>query len=240
MNIKFVSACFFSIYLISPSLFAADNWADYNNRYKLTDPDMKLVNNRGDGFDLLYGTRNFRAVLPGMQYRGGANNLYHKDSKRDNQNPLPNDGLMNLCEEGFSSAVYLYATNYSTAPSEVSCVNRLNNLPNKLSYLQVSPFGDQGLKKIMTLVRESILSESIGPIYTHCWNGWHASGLVSAVALRQFCNWSVDQAVAYWDRNTDGVNKDPYYEKSRDRIRTYQIADDLSIDKKLTAKICPQ
>ena len=37
----------------------------------------------------------------------------------------------------------------------------------------------------------------------HCWNGWHASGYISALSLRQFCGVSGSDAVAYWIRNTD-------------------------------------
>ncbi|MFN3454216.1 MAG: hypothetical protein ACK41T_04595 [Pseudobdellovibrio sp.] len=38
----------------------------------------------------------------------------------------------------------------------------------------------------------------------HCWNGWHASELVSALSLRQFCGMSALDALAYWNANADG------------------------------------
>ena len=73
---------------------------------------VKVTDNWGNQFEDLYGTRNMRPVLHGVAYRGGANNYYHKRNKRKNQNPLPSDGLLNLCQEGFSGAVYLYQQNH--------------------------------------------------------------------------------------------------------------------------------
>ena len=43
----------------------------YHARYKLTDPYAKAVDNHGDGFEDLYGVRNFREVLKGVLFRGG-------------------------------------------------------------------------------------------------------------------------------------------------------------------------
>ena len=84
----------------------------YINRYNLNCLNDKLVDNRGEGYDSLYGTRNFRPILHGIAYRGGANNYYHKQNKRNNKNPMPMDGLENLTEEGFSKVMYLYTTNF--------------------------------------------------------------------------------------------------------------------------------
>jgi hypothetical protein len=102
--------------VISNPAFATQG-SEYRTRYRLSDARQKLVDNQGNGFSLLYGTRNFRSVLNGVYYRGGANNYYHKTNKRDNMNPLPTDGLQNLCEEGFSTALYLYSANYSACGS---------------------------------------------------------------------------------------------------------------------------
>src|SRR4051812_44782708 len=52
------------------------------------DLNTKWVNNIGNGDDSLYGVRNFRVVLYGVYYRGGANNYYHRDHPRSNMNPL--------------------------------------------------------------------------------------------------------------------------------------------------------
>jgi hypothetical protein len=88
-------------------------WIEYyDQRYGLDDVFEKKTDNRGEGFEQLYGTRNFRVVLTGVVYRGGANNKWHRNDRRDNRNPLPEDGLENLCEEGFGRVYYLYETNF--------------------------------------------------------------------------------------------------------------------------------
>ena len=41
----------------------------------------------------------------------------------------------------------------------------------------------------------------------HCWNGLHYARMVSALALRQFCGLTVEQAEAYWRANANrGAN----------------------------------
>ena len=107
----------------------------YRNRYQLKNASQKLVNDKGNGFDSLYGVRNFRAVLNGVYYRGGANNLYNKNGERDNMNPLPTEGLVNLCKEGFGHSIYLYTTNFDTAPKISDCRAIKDGGDNRLEYL---------------------------------------------------------------------------------------------------------
>src|SRR5690606_6357331 len=71
------------------SLLAVEGKVDldhtfYKKRYSETDLMYKITDNKGDGFDSLYGTRNLRPVLHGAAYRGGANNYFHKTDKRNN------------------------------------------------------------------------------------------------------------------------------------------------------------
>lgn len=210
----------------------------YKQRYSLSDTHSKLVSNYGKGHDDLYGVRNFRVVLHGLVYRGGANNLYHKKNKRDNRNPLPEDGLENLCKEDFGVGVYLYTTRYSTASPEKTCTN-IHGETNKLTYLQKSPFGDSQVEGLIKMVYENIQTYKYGPMYFHCWNGWHASGLISALLLRQFCSVSPEDAVKYWDNNTDGVNRDRAYEKHRRRIRNFTPLKNYQVNQATQAIICP-
>jgi len=220
---------------------ARDSIEFYKKRYELKDLSSKLVNNHGDGFLNLYGVRNFRAVLQGVLYRGGANNLYNKNKKRDNRNPLPNEGLKNLCMEGFSKAVYLYTQGYDKKMSPVVCqsergFNPQNN--NSMDYLQQQIWTRSGQYKLLKIVFESIMDPMKGPLYFHCWNGWHASGLISALSLRQFCNFSDKQAVTYWDENTDGVNHEPAYENIRSQIHEFAPFEDLKIPESKKIQIC--
>ena len=53
-------------------------------------------------------------------------------NKRNNKNPLPNDGLNNLANLNFRSAVYLYNVNFETAPTKIESKNG-----NVLNYYQI-------------------------------------------------------------------------------------------------------
>ena len=92
-----------------------EKYNKYKLLYNVNCVQDKITNNQGNGFEDLYGTRNFRTILHGVLYRGGGNNYYHRTNKRSNKNPLPNDGLNNLLNNGFSTSVYLYVENFETA-----------------------------------------------------------------------------------------------------------------------------
>jgi hypothetical protein len=219
----------------------AESVTYYQNRYVLKNAYDKLVDNHGNGYENLYGVRNFRAVLNGVVYRGGANNTYNKYGQRGNQNPLPAGGLTNLCEEGFGTAIYLYSTNYSSAAKTTNCKSAIDGSAQKLNYMQVSPLAsDTEARKILNIIYKKLTTDTDhSPIYMHCWNGWHASGLISAYTLRQFCGFTGEQAVAYWDRNTDGANVGSSYDKIRARIRAFTPDTSMKIDSALKAQICP-
>jgi hypothetical protein len=211
----------------------------YSLHYGLKNVFDKLVDNHGNGYEPLYGVRNFRMVLNGVAYRGGANNAYNRNGIRNNSNPLPNEGLQNLCEEGFSEAVYLYPTRYSTAPKSISCRTRQGG-DNTLTYLQESPLSSESAtKRILQLLHRHLTDpQAAKPVYMHCWNGWHASGFISAVSLRQFCGISAEDAVDYWNKNTDGANKGSSYDKIRARIRAFKPYADLTVSDAVKARIC--
>jgi hypothetical protein len=208
-------------------------------RYKLASASAKLVDNEGNGFDALYGTRNMRAVLNGVYYRGGANNVYNKHQKRSNMNPLPTEGLTHLCEEGFSHAVYLYTENFASAPKVIKC-RTFDGNENTLQYIQVSPldYKASDLAKLHGIMLDHVRNPRLGAIYAHCWNGWHSSGYLAATTLRQFCGFTGDQAVAYWDTNTDG-NNGSSYNGIRTRIRAFVPNPDLSLNAAEKAALCP-
>ncbi len=210
-----------------------DKFEFYKNKYKVSCANEKITDNKGDGFDELYGTRNMRTILYGVAYRGGANNFFHNSNKRDNHNPLPEDGLLHLLENGFSEAVYLYSTNF--AQSKNVFVSKDNK--DTLLYIQNSGNSRPHLKKLMLQVLDIIKKPELGPIYLHCWNGWHQSGYVSAAILMQFCNISNEEAYNYWINNTDGVNKG--YENVKSQVKNFKKFDDIKIDEKTRNEICP-
>jgi hypothetical protein len=202
------------------------------------DPYVKLVDNHGDGNESLYGTRNFRAVLHGVYYRGGANNVYNKNGKRANQNPLPDEGLRNLCEVGFSEAIYYYSTNFNTAPANTLCRQTTSGTDNNLKYIQKTALTSTNQVPVLTEIFKRIKGQIAAPIYGHCWNGWHASGLMASLALRQFCHWTGAEAVSYWRKNTDGNSSG--YSSIENKITSFKPVAALEITDSERALICPQ
>lgn len=209
---------------------------EYKLRYGLRDPYTKLINYEGSGYEPLYGTRNFRVVLNGIYYRGGANNTHNRYTVRGNMNPLQKRALKNLCEEGFSESVYLYATNYRFEPRDTYCKTKSGET-NHLVYKQINALLGNNEHAQLQLIYDHIKGKTPGPIYDHCWNGWHASGYVAAMSLMQFCGYSHSQADAYWVKNTDGN----YSSESgiRRKLAKFKPFNDLKISKSERDLICP-
>ncbi|TGV61049.1 hypothetical protein EN784_01225 [bacterium M00.F.Ca.ET.141.01.1.1] len=218
-----------------------DSIAFYSQRYALSDTHTKLVSNNGSGYDRLTGVRNFRRVLNGLVYRGGANNSF-RTPKRDNENPLPPEAVENLCKEGFSTSIYLYKQNYETSEHVKDCTS-IGGGSNNFSYLQSSVTSSDdaarshALENILSIIYDHIKGNDHRPIYLHCWNGWHASGFASAIVLRQFCGISGNDAVKYWDRNTDGVSV-PSRGKIHSWIRNFSPDAKYSISSDAQALLC--
>jgi len=221
--------------LVSSVAFGSTPSFDYESKYHLFNVNDKLVNNRGDGYEELYGVRNFRVVLRGIVYRGGANNAYNKYGKRDNSNPLPDLGLMNLCKEGFKRSIYLYSTNYKTAPPQTKCQSFLKEA-NTLQYDQITGLSYSKIDLFISPVFSIIKGVDKGPLYLHCWNGWHSSGFVSAILLRQFCGYTGGQALQYWIKNTDGASNG--YEELKKQIIDFKPRSQFQITDDERKKIC--
>lgn len=204
----------------------------YRNLFDLECAEEKATDNRGNGNLDLYGTRNFRTILHGVAYRGGGNNYYHNQNKRGNKNPLPNDGLKNLADLKFDAAVYLYTTNFETAPSTMR-----GSDGHTLSYFQNSGNAEEDMRSLLDMTYASIMNPDQGPLYLHCWNGWHQSGYVSAVLLRQFCGLDAEEGVQYWNNNTDTYNNG--YSRIKEAIRAFEPYEDLMVSSEVQRAICP-
>jgi len=213
---------------------SADKISYYTKRYKALYLSDKIVDNYGNGFEKLYGLRNMRPVLHGVVYRGGSNNYYHRTNKRKNHNPLPNDGLKALANEGFSAAVYLYNKNFKTAPSSVVS----DNGQDTLKYYKNTLPNRKAVGKIVAMVHNVIVDNSVGPVYLHCWNGWHQSGFISAVLLMQFCDYSPAKALHYWETCTDNNHK--RYDHIKKRILKFKKFKSFEISKEMKKKLCPK
>jgi hypothetical protein len=210
-----------------------EKFSFYKTKYQADCLGTKITDNFGNGYDSLYGTRNMRTILFGVAYRGGANNFYHKKNKRDNRNPLPEDGLTNLFTQGFSTVIYAYGTNFSDSRKFIAVPGKKDTL----HYIQNSGMSNLQMKKIMLLVKEAIEKPDKGPVYIHCWNGWHQSGYISAAILMQFCSFSNEQAYKYWIANTDGNNKG--YDNVKKLVKTFKPFDDIQVNEKYKKAICP-
>ena len=204
----------------------------YKSIFNLDCAKDKATDNRGKGNSSLYGTRNFRTILHGIAYRGGGNNYYHSTNKRNNKNPLPNDGLNNLANLNFRSAVYLYNVNFETAPTKIESKNG-----NVLNYYQIGGNNEKDVRALIKMTFESLDDVNKGPVYLHCWNGWHQSGYVSALLLRQFCDLGPEEAVYYWKNNTDTWNNG--YDRIKSAIRSFIPYTDFQISSEIKQAVCP-
>ena len=225
-----------SLLNIAPSIPLTSDF--YKNRYVETDLMYKITDNKGNGFDSLYGTRNMRPILHGVAYRGGANNYYHKTDKRNNHNPIPLDGMHGLCQEGFSKGIYLYRENFEESPIGDTC-NCIDSTLNKLEYEQRDYYDSLHVYDMLKSTYEAATLPEVGPVYLHCWNGWHASGFIAAVILKQFCDFNDWDAVNYWDLGTDGANTSPRYQTQRERIKKFQPYPEFAISDSLQDCLCP-
>src|SRR6202022_1453130 len=117
-----------------------------------------------------HGIRDFREVMPGALYRGGANNGHA---------PLNRDELNALCEDDIGTAIYLYTTGFS-GPSVTHCSK------GSLDYIDKGWEGS-GRTAVHKQIYDVIKNKG-KPVFIHCWYGIHATGAVAATALMQFCN----------------------------------------------------
>jgi hypothetical protein len=166
-----------------------------------------------------HGMRDYREVMPGVLYRGGANN---------GRAPLRNDQLKALCEAGFGTAVYLYRTGFS-GPSTVQCSK------GSLRYITEGWEG-KGRAAVNQQIYDVIKSKD-KPILIHCWNGIHATGAVAATALMQFCKTSPQEAVAYWKV---GIAPRVQYPSVIRSIESFQRNPELELTPEQQRQYCPQ
>jgi hypothetical protein len=140
-----------------------------------------------------FGLNYFKPVMLGVLYRGGSAGTRRANDPESGV--LNRDQLQALCRAGFSKVVYAYGRSRHIVP-RTSCT-RHDGQPNELSYEGIR-YDD---KAHFVRAVDEALRQKQGPVYDHCWNGWHASGELAAVALKQFCGFSSDEAVKYWLRN---------------------------------------
>ncbi len=166
-----------------------------------------------------YGLKNFKPVMPGVLYRGGGNG---------EREPMSSASRQGLCAAGFSSAYYLYNTGWQ-GESMTTCAG------GSLRYDYKSWDRSSGQEAILTDLYR-IITEGRGPMYVHCWYGVHASGLIAAIALKQFCGYSDKAAVDYWDSH---VPRSIRYPKVQEKVRAFRPDPRLEISAEQRARVCP-
>ena len=166
-----------------------------------------------------HGIRDYREVMPGVLYRGGANNGHA---------PLKQDQLDALCEAGIGTADYLYRTGFS-GPSTIHCSK------GSLEYLYEGWEGT-GRAAVHQQIYNTIKNKG-KPVFIHCWNGIHATGAVAATALMQFCNLSSQKAVEYWKV---GVAPRVQYPSVIQNIEQFRPNPSLQLTPEERGQYCPQ
>jgi hypothetical protein len=166
------------------------------------------------------GVRNVKSVLSGVLYRGGG---------PGGMVPIGSSGLRALCEAGFGKAIYLYTEGFSGART-VSCTGP-NGEPNAIRYETADYLSEK--RAILSDVRSRIMDATKGPVLVHCWNGYHASGEIAAVALIQFCGYAAADAKSYWMRNQVGA-------RMISRVSRFREMPDLRVSSALETAICPR
>lgn len=199
----------------------------------------RYIDNAGKGDSSMLGTRNVRAVFPGLLYRGGGNNLDLKDSipKYYVQNPLPYYAIDNLHYAGFNKIYYLYSKNF-TQRYESSKIDSLKSIG--LEYDCRPVISDTFLMEFYTDLLERVnnkIDNEKEKVYIHCWNGWHQSGMLSALSLMQFCDFNSTQALKYWELCTENNYKG--YNNVRTRIKDYKPLQGYEFTTSQKKMLCP-
>lgn len=174
------------------------------------------------------GLRFMKPVLKGVLYRGGA-------MKGNNKHPMTRAQVTALCEAGFSQAGYLYTDNFP-GKHTVSC--GANGGKNDITYATYGYRNQKARHEALKVIYD-IIKGNRGPMYIHCWNGWHASGEIAAVALMQFCGWSGRQAGEYWIQNIGDKMKPAYNNIPYKHIPNFEVIEEFRISRQEQERICP-
>lgn len=142
-----------------------------------------------------------RPVLKGVLYRSGS----------------PSEpALQQMCETGWKRVYSLYGEHTThLGPRNSNMLRHGRDTrtcqgeqgPRVLEWRPAPSSRMRNLPALFADILDSIRNPEKGPLLVHCWNGLHYAGMVSALALRQFCGLSAEDAEAYWRANANrGAN----------------------------------
>ncbi|MGZ3694043.1 MAG: hypothetical protein ACXWQO_07570 [Bdellovibrionota bacterium] len=143
----------------------------------------------------------------------------------------PDAAIDQLCEQGVRKVLYLY-------PEE----NFYNKGPHQCSrgttIYGAGYFHGPNVKLTLAEIQKSGM-EGSGPVVVHCWNGWHAAGEISAIALMQFCDWSGERAAQYWVKGVEDKGNLGKYGSIISRIRNFRPIPGMRFSDSVKAARCP-
>ena len=171
-----------------------------------------------------------RPVLRGAMYRSGT----------------PSEAaLAHLCERGWKRVYSLYGEHTTqTGPRNVNMLRtgrdlrscQMDGSQRTIEWRSAPSARLRTLPNIFRDVLESIRNPDKGPVLVHCWNGLHYAGMVSALALRQFCGFSAEQAEAYWRAN---ANRGASYPLIIQNLYSFKPIPGLSLTPTEQQALCP-
>ena len=124
-----------------------------------------------------HAVKNLNTVISGKLYISGSSG---------NRGPLSEGDLVDLCNQGFTYAVYVYAGGVNKT---VTCGGgRTLKYQNSTAWKNPSGILSEASRAI----------DNGGKALIHCWNGVHASRFAGAVALNNFCGFSGGEASKWW------------------------------------------
>lgn len=159
--------------------------------------------------------KNEQTLLAGTLTRAG----------NTNQAELNDNQLAGLCEKGYTKAYFLYkgARERAITCSQGTIAYKSESISNP------APMMDEIYRGIKSGSR----------VFVHCNNGAHASGLVGAFALRQFCGYSADAAFKYWNSKLSGYALQPENVAGiRRRISNFQVNPSMTLTPAEQAQVC--
>ncbi len=171
--------------------------------------------------------KDYKTTMPGVLLRGGSRGA----------NPLNEHQLQRLCQDGVGHAIYTYDTGFKQGPAR-TCV-RKDGTQGRIEYSYYRFLDKKGIDASMRAIHNSIVNPSAGSVFVHCWNGWHASGEIAAMALKQFCDYTNDQAIEYWKANIGDKGNLPKYGRVLTRISNFQPDPQLKVGLKAQRAFCP-
>lgn len=178
-----------------------------------------VMNNTAATHERVEGLKDFRIVIPGVLYRGG--------NSGGGQIPLKEIGLQSLARKGFTTAVYMYPYGWAQKPSNT----------HGIDYSYVADTRNRASQKEFLMKVKNAIVNKTGPVYVHCWNGWHASGEMATYALMQFCGLNNQQGQEYWNANVPRGDANKIRRMSK--FQVFQD-EDLRISVDDAARICPR